>query len=165
LKIGCLTIRDAIPDEASYLSDLSMRSKAYWGYSTEFMQSCANELVINKTDIENSENHYVVALLDTKVVGYYSLEVIAKSEIELSALFVEPEHIGSGIGYLLILNAKNLALNLGAQKIIIQGDPNAEKFYRSIGGKKIGSKESESIPGRFLPLFEINLINSNRESH
>ncbi len=165
MQIGSLKLRDARSDEARYLSDLSMRSKAYWGYSNEFMQSCADELAINKRGIENPENHYVVALLDNKVVGYYSLEYIAEFEIELSALFVEPEHIGSGIGYQLMLNAKGLAVNLGAQKIIIQGDPNAEKFYQSIGGEKIGSKESESIPGRFLPLFEINLTNTNRESH
>jgi hypothetical protein len=29
-------------------------------------------------------------------------------------------------------------------------------FYRTVGARQVGSRESGSIPGRFLPLFEID---------
>ena len=46
---------------------------------------------------------------------------------------------------------------LGSKVMIIQGDPNAQNFYLKVGGKLIGEKESASIPGRYLPVFIINL--------
>ena len=41
--------------------------------------------------------------------------------------------------------------------MIIQGDPNAKNFYLKVGAKLIGERESASIPGRYLPVFIINL--------
>lgn len=46
---------------------------------------------------------------------------------------------------------------LGATKLIIQGDPNAERFYLAAGAVLTGTRESGSIPGRYLPTFAINL--------
>jgi hypothetical protein len=46
---------------------------------------------------------------------------------------------------------------MGATKLIIQGDPNAERFYIAAGGVRTGTRESASIPGRFLPTFAIDL--------
>lgn len=41
--------------------------------------------------------------------------------------------------------------------MIIQDDPNAEAFYLAAGGVRTGDRESDSIPGRFLPLFVIDV--------
>ncbi len=152
-----VNIREAISDDAPYLSSLAIRSKAYWGYSAEFMEACIDELSVSSAYIENSDYYYVVALVNDEIVGFYALEGITGDEIELGALFVEPDHIGTGIGRDLIERAKRHAVDLGANKLIIQGDPNADKFYRAAGGVPTGSKESESIPGRFLPTFQILL--------
>ncbi|MDE0683663.1 MAG: hypothetical protein OXI63_12155 [Candidatus Poribacteria bacterium] len=45
--------------------------------------------------------------------------------------------------------------------MIIQGDPNAERFYRSAGGLLVGTRKSASIPNRELPIFWINLRESD----
>ena len=156
-----MTIREAISDDAGFLSNLAMRSKAHWGYSTEFMEACVDELRVSSANIEKGDFHYVVAVIDEEVVGFYQLEGLSGDEIEMGALFVDPDHIGTGVGKALIERAKRHAVNLGASKLNIQGDPNAEKFYRSAGGAPTGSKESESIPGRFLPTFQISLSNEN----
>jgi hypothetical protein len=37
-------IRPARVDEAHLLSDLALRSKAYWGYSPELIEQCREEL-------------------------------------------------------------------------------------------------------------------------
>ena len=78
-------------------------------------------------------------------------------EYELHAMFVEPEYIGSGIGRTLMNHAKYAVQKLGGKTLIIHGDPNVENFYRISGGKLIGERESGSVPGRFLPVFRIEL--------
>ena len=156
-----MVIRKADSNDAKYLSSLAVRSKAYWGYSAEFMEACVEELSVSRATIENSDFHYVVAVFNEGIIGFYSLEGLSGDEIELSALFVDPCHIGTGVGKFLIESAKSHAANLGACKLNVQGDPNTEKFYRAAGGIPTGCKESESIPGRFLPMFQISLSNEN----
>jgi len=99
----------------------------------------------------------VVIIVDEEAVGFYALEGLSGDIIELGALFVDPEHIGTGIGRDLIKKAKRHAVDLGASKLKIQGDPNAEKFYRAAGGIPTGIKKSERISGCFLPTFRISL--------
>ena len=94
-------------------------------------------------------------------IGFYSLEHISDSEVELSFLFVEPDCIGKGYGRKLITHAQEKARDLGYSKMIIQGDPNAERFYRSAGGLLVGTRKSVSFPNRELPLFHIALKESD----
>ncbi len=54
-------------------------------------------------------------------------------------------------------HAKNTVKERGGRTLIIQGDPNAEQFYRAAGCNLTGKRESYSIPGRFLPVFTIDL--------
>ncbi|MCF6338854.1 MAG: GNAT family N-acetyltransferase [Gammaproteobacteria bacterium] len=156
-----LRIRNAEPYEASYLSELAIRSKSYWGYSAKFMAACRNELVVSIEKIENEYFHYMAAERQGEVVGFYALEHLSESDFELEALFVEPRYIGTGIGKALISHAKSNAASLGGDTLIIQGDPNAEKFYLAAGGRLTGKRESASILSRFLPTFSISLANED----
>ena len=154
-----ITIRNAGADEASHLSGLALRSKAHWGYSRAFLDSCVDELTVHATQIESERSDVVVAERSGKIVGFYLLERLSDSGpdsgFELSALFVEPEHIGSGVGRGLIRHALNVVAAKSGSRLVIQGDPNAEAFYRAAGARQVGSRESGSVPGRMLPLFEI----------
>ncbi|ASJ57233.1 hypothetical protein BP422_29235 [Brevibacillus formosus] len=38
--------------EASELSELAYRSKAYWGHSDEFMEACRDDLTLSPASIE-----------------------------------------------------------------------------------------------------------------
>ena len=156
-----LLIRDVELHEANALSELAKRSKAYWGYSAEFMTACKNELLVSPSKLESSKFHYMVAECRGEIKGFYALEHLSESIFELEAIFVEPKYIGSGIGRALITHAKKYAAEIGGSSLIIQGDPNAEKFYRAAGGELTGERESASIPGRFLPTFSISLVSEN----
>lgn len=134
-----------------------MRSKAYWGYSPEFMESCRSELTVDSKRILSDEFDYIVAVDKETVVGFYAIEEVSDTDFELEALFVEPNRIGFGIGRLLVQHAVQNVANKGGETLLIQGDPNATKFYSAAGARHIGSRESGSIPGRFLPLFQINI--------
>ncbi len=150
-----LEIRNAAPNEAACISALALRSKAHWGYSRDFMKSCEDELTYQPDQLTDAKFHFVVALQNSAIVGFYALEAMSERQFELGALFVEPEHIGRGIGRTLMQHAlKNVAAKAG-ESLLIQGDPNAEHFYLAAGAKLVATRESGSIPGRFLPLFEI----------
>jgi len=118
------------------------------------MKACLEELTVDECYIENNPTFVIEAA--GNAVGFYSLERISAAEVELSLLFVEPDFIGKGYGRKLITHAQEEARHLGYSKMIIQGDPNAERFYRSAGGLLVGTRKSASIPDRELPLFCIN---------
>jgi len=63
----------------------------------------------------------------------------------------------------LISHAKSHAALLGGRVLIIQSDPNAEKFYRAAGGILAGKQESKSIPGRLLPTLKILLADETTD--
>lgn len=152
-----LQIQKAVPENAASLSRLACRSKAHWGYSDDFMRAAEDELSVSAADIESNHIHYYVVLVDQTLAGFYSLEDQQGDSIELGAMFVDPAFIGTGTGRALMDHAKTSATALGAKALIIQSDPNAERFYKAAGGRNTGSRESESIPGRFLPVLEIEL--------
>ena len=151
-------IRKAAEHEAALLSALAFRSKAYWTYPEAFMEACRSELSYSSKDLRR--HLFYVAEAAGSVVGFYALIELSAQEMELEALFVEPEHIGHGYGRRLIEHAKATARVLGPSSLIIQGDPNAETFYLAAGGKRTGERESGSIAGRYLPVFTINLFDT-----
>lgn len=150
-------IRQAIPDDASSLSELAFRSKAHWGYSQSFLDSCREELTVDPERIDSADYQCFVAGNGNVVMGFYTLENVSEGIYELEALFVEPKYIGSGVGRSLIQHAISLLAENGAERLVIQGDPKASRFYLAAGAQQIGTRESGSIPGRLLPLFQIEI--------
>ncbi len=149
------TIRRAAPEEAARLSELAMRSKAFWGYGPEFMAACRDELTLSPKYVETTPTF--LATTGDVPIGFYALERVSPSRVELGFLFVEPEAIGHGHGRRLIEHAKAEARAAGYVTMVIQGDPNAERFYRAAGGCLAGTRASRSIPGRKLPMFHVDL--------
>lgn len=148
-------IRPAAASEAAFLSLLARRSKAHWGYSDDFIEACREELTYDAEYVRG--NAVFVADKGGEIVGFYVLERISDTEAELSAMFVDPEHIGCGFGRARITHAKETARRQGATVILVQVDPNAAAFYQSAGAVLFGERGSGSIPGRMLPLFQIYL--------
>ena len=139
------------------MSDLAVRSKAHWKYSQSFIDSCRAELAVDPDRIGSADYQCFVAANGNVVMGFYTLENMSKGVYELEALFVEPEYIGTGVGQSLIQHAISLLTENGAERLVIQGDPNASRFYLAAGAQQIGTRESGSVPGRFLPLFQIEI--------
>lgn len=150
-------LRTAQPGEAAAISELALRSKAHWGYPAEFIEACREELFCTEQDLRSTTMRVVVCEAAGRLVGYYMIEKLANGNVELDALFVEPEFIGHGFGRRLVEAAKAEARNWGAAEMIVQDDPNADRFYRAAGGVPIGQRASGSIPNRFLPLYRIPL--------
>lgn len=115
------------------------------------------ELSYTSEQIKGPVYLFFVADNSEAVLGFYALSRPSDCVCELEALFVEPKHIGKGIGRQLIDHAKKIAADLGATSIVLQGDPNALRFYAAAGGAVTGHKDSLSIHSRTLPLITIPL--------
>ncbi|MFK7966966.1 MAG: GNAT family N-acetyltransferase [Burkholderiaceae bacterium] len=156
-----LVIRPALEAEAPILSDLALRSKAYWGYDEAFMAACREELSVAPADIAQAPWPYMVgtgepADLD-KLLGFYALGRLGPQQAELEALFVDPSLIGQGVGRQLISHAMNVLRLSGIKSLKIQSDPSARPFYERMGAIRIGESPSGSIKGRLLPVLGIEL--------
>jgi GNAT superfamily N-acetyltransferase len=147
-------LRPARPDEAAHISELALRSKAYWGYSDEFVESCRAELTYRPEQTVSSR--IVVAVVADVVVGFYALAG-EPPVAELDGMFVDPDHIGTGAGGALFEHVLDAARRAGFTALQIGADPNAVGFYERHGAVRIGEEPSASIPGRMLPVLELDL--------
>jgi GNAT superfamily N-acetyltransferase len=149
-----VTIRPAEPDEAQALTELTLRSKAHWGYDPAFMEAVREELTLTRATITDQE----VFVLEERgiVAGFYAL-IVRGRQAQLSMLFVDPPAIGRGFGRALFEHAAREARALGATGMMIESDPFAEKFYLALGAARIGEAPSGSIAGRMLPRMRFTL--------
>lgn len=151
-----VSLRPARGDETDALTELALRSKAYWGYDAEFIEACRTELTVDPEHV--ASGRVVVAVVDGELGGFSTL-VGEPPVAEVEALFVEPEHIGAGVGigttlFVALCDAARVA---GYTRLLIEAEPYAAGFYEHLGAVKIGDRPSGSIPGRTLPLLELDL--------
>jgi GNAT superfamily N-acetyltransferase len=155
-------IHRARADETNRRSEIAYHAKAHWGYSAAFMEACRAELSITPRYLKE---HSTFVLCSTdEASGFYSLERISKTRVELGHFFLWPDEIGRGRGRRLFSHACEQARQAGFQVLVIASDPHAEGFYLTVGAQRVGSTDSESIPGRTLPLLEFDLRESESTS-
>ncbi|ESR24190.1 putative acetyltransferase [Lutibaculum baratangense AMV1] len=135
--------------EAGSLSDIALRSKAFWGYGRDFMSACRPELRISEDDIAH-DDVWVVQTPEGGLGGFAHC-VCADGVFEVLALFIAPEHIGKGYGTDLWQIVERRARALGCAGIGLDSDPYAVGFYRRMGMVEHGEAPSGSVPGRWLP--------------
>ena len=154
---GDIHARAARADDVAELSALALRSKAHWGYDQSFLSACREELTYTEEQINSSQFEFYVYEVDESTVAFYALEFCSASTAELEAMFVEPKFIGRGLGRGLFAHATLRCLVNSKDRLIIQADEYAAEFYKAMGAVECGSRESGSISGRRLPLFEFRM--------
>lgn len=152
-----IRIRQAVPEEARQIGELALRSKAYWGYDADFMQACRPLLMLPPEYIA-THPVFVIESQDG-MLGFYSL-LGTEHEVELDHLFVAPGAIGQGYGKRLFRHAVATAAQLGFRRMVIESDPNAEPFYRTLGAVRFGERLSPVGTDRRLPLLSLELEGS-----
>ena len=146
------TIRAARCSDASVLSSLALRSKAYWNYDAAFMRSVAPLLDFSEVAIELAEIYLLED--DEATLGFYRLSMYGFDPF-LDDLWVDPPHIGRGVGKRLWMHALEGARRLNWGHFMIESDPNAEGFYRHMGARRVGERQSPT--GRMLPLLRVDV--------
>ena len=149
-----MTIEKANIEENEILTEITKKSKAYWGYSQEQILKWNNNLTISMDYIEKNDVFKLVS--QDKIIGYYSYIRRENNNVKLDNLFVLPEYIGKGFGKYLMNDFLERMQNENCKKIILDSEPNAENFYQKMGFIKIGEFET-SIKNRFMPIMEMKL--------
>ncbi|MEH6713209.1 MAG: GNAT family N-acetyltransferase [Paraglaciecola polaris] len=157
-----LTIAPLTSQHSAEISALAMRSKAHWGYSPAFLKQCEAELSYSAEQIAHKDYHFVAAWLapDTNPsapLGFYALQCLSSSQMELLALFICPSAISTGVGRVLLGHAIEFAKKQRATSLIVYSDPHAAGFYSRAGAVHCGYQASGSIPGRELPIYQFPL--------
>lgn len=149
-----MIIEKATIEENEILTEITKKSKAYWGYSPEQILQWENNLTVSKDYIEKNEVFKLVS--QDEIIGYYSYIKEENHNVILDNLFILPEYIGKGFGKYLMNDFLKRMQDEKCKKVILDSEPNAERFYQKLGFKKIGEFET-SIKNRFMPIMEIEL--------
>ena len=143
-------IRRAVRDDAAGLTAIAHAAKRHWGYPESWIALWERELTVSPELIERYPVH--AAVERNVVAGFYAL-TFAGADCELEHFWVEPARMGAGVGRALFEHAVERCRAIGARRLWISADPNAEGFYRRLGARRVG--EVPSTPaGRTLPRLE-----------
>lgn len=146
-----LTILPATTADSALLTDITIRSKAFWGYSSEQIERWKKDLTITSRYIE--QHTVFKLLLNRTCIAYYSFYAIDDTTIKLDNLFVDPTFIRQGHGSFLMKDLFQRAAQQGIELIQLDSEPFATAFYQVLGFKIIGQLPS-SIKDRYLPVME-----------
>jgi ribosomal protein S18 acetylase RimI-like enzyme len=141
--------------DGNALTVLTLKSKAYWGYTDDQIESWKDDLTISSDYVSNNQVFKLVA--DDKLVGFYAFLPETNTKVALNFLFVAPEFIGKGFGKILMNDFLERIKKLQYKTVTLVADPNAEAFYKS-AGFNVTEKLESSIEGRFLPVMEKEII-------
>ena len=145
------TIRPALPHEGIALTDLVIRSKAYWGYDSAFLAASRPALTLTARRI--AEDVVYVYQDGQQALGVYDLRIVAtRGDVDL--FFVAPAAIRTGVGRALWQHLVDQARHRGVRRLMIESDPFARGFYEAMGARIVGDVPSGAVPGRRLPLLE-----------
>lgn len=150
-------LRYANHGEASLLSELALRSKGHWGYDEAFLAACRSELQVIEEDLDRLIVRIAVEAATEVPLGFFAYRRGDDERSELTMLFVEPNYIGQGVGRVLFDDATAEARRRGDTEFVIEAEPHALAFYERMGAHRIGEVPSGSIPGRMIPLYQLEL--------
>jgi len=98
---------------------------------------------------------YILTATD-ELIGFYAFKPKNQKVVILDFMFIEPVYIGKGYGKILMNDFFQRVKKMEFEKIILDADPNAERFYERNGFKVTGKLKS-SIKDRFLPIMEMKI--------
>ena len=114
---------------------------------------------IEKNDVFVYEN-------DRPIIGYYSLVnlhndmeaagALIPKGVWLEHMFIDPPHIGQGIGAKLFNHLRERCLACGIREIGILSDPHSKGFYEKMGCAYQREYPS-TIPGRTTPYLRYTI--------
>ena len=149
-----MIIEKAHATDAKAITELTLRSKAYWNYGETQIEAWKEELTIHPSYIQ--DNHVFKLEDQGQLIGFYAYLFLEKSRVKLTFLFIDPPFIGKGYGNVLIQDFFERIMPDKVERVVLDADPNAEQFYQRHGFKVIG-KLASSIKDRYLPIMEKNL--------
>jgi GNAT superfamily N-acetyltransferase len=137
-------IRDAKRDEAAVLEALQRRSSDVWEQYREQLAAHPDVIELPQAFIDNGWVR-VAADEDDTPLGFSVVIPDDGAADELDGLFVEPEHMGRGVGRALVEDAVTRSSARGANALEVTAGP-AQGFYERTGFRVIGDAQTRFGP-------------------
>ncbi len=150
-------IRRAVAVDAGRLSAIAQAAKRHWGYPEQWLHAWLPDLTFDGDRIA-ALPVFVIESVDG-IAGFYAV-VPGALRWTLDHLWVRPDQMGQGLGRRLVVHALAYARAAGAVGLDIEADPNAEPFYRRLGGQRVGDIAApvSGAAERRLPLLVLDEI-------
>lgn len=145
-----IVIRPARAHERRALEELQLRASTHWPTYREHLAAHPDAVEIPAAQIDNGLVR--VAEQAGEVAGFAVLLRPVAGACELDGLFVEPSHMGAGVGRLLVADAARIAGAQGAERIDVIANPDAVGFY-----ERLGFTGDDDVATRFGPARRMRL--------
>lgn len=139
-----MIIRRAVVTDISRLDAIALRAKAYWGYSQDLLRLWHKDLV-TVPDTLITRPTFLVEQSDVPI-AFAQVDPMTHPW-ELVAMWVDPVHMGKGVGRMLLRHMLACTRSLGQATLAIDSDPFAKGFYLACGAYETG-QISAPIPGQ-----------------
>ncbi|WP_291576359.1 GNAT family N-acetyltransferase [Clostridium sp. UBA4548] len=150
-----ISMNPASSCDCEELTNLAIRSEAYWGYDSNYMDRFKEIYKVDKEFINNNPTYIIKENED--IVGSYGI-LISEEESALEYFFIEPKYIGKGYGRLLWNHAIDICKRLNIKEFEIVTSPQAKEFYIKMGAKYQGEIESLVAKERIIPRLVYKVI-------
>jgi N-acetylglutamate synthase-like GNAT family acetyltransferase len=135
-----IQIRLAVPSERRALEALQMRASLSNPGDREALLAHPDAIDL---PLEQIAAGHVFVLEDAgSIQGFAAILPRGDGNVELDALFVEPDTRRRGYGRLLVDYCATMARERGAAAIHVVGNPHAEAFYAACGFELVGTTET-----------------------
>ena len=158
-----ITIKRAVPKQASILTNIALSAKRHWGYPEIWIEIWRPQLTITPEFIAAAE--VWVAEASEKPVGFFALTFPDERAV-LEHFWIQPGNMGQGLGRRLFDHVLSRSREKNCTVLEIESDPNAQGFYERMGASKVGERVGE-VDGqpRILPVMEVNLSENAGRNH
>lgn len=148
-------IRPARVEDAPRLTEIAHAAKRHWGYPERWMEEWRDALTLTPEAIRRWRVRAAVS--GEAVLGFHAVAADGNAAA-LEHLWIDPPHMGRGIGRMLFEDALRIAAEQGAREMVIDSDPHAEAFYLRLGARRAGETPAD-VDGtpRTLPRLVIAL--------
>lgn len=142
------TIRRGEKHESEILTNLAIRSEAYWDYDSNFMENFKSIYKVTEEFIENNQTFIMEE--ENNIIGFYSI-IQDDRETSLEYFYIEPEKIGKGYGRFMWNHMIDFCKRQNINEIILVTSPQAKDFYIRMGAVLLGEVDSLVIKNRKIP--------------
>lgn len=150
-----INTRSAVAGASEILTDIAVRSEAYWGYDSEFMDRFKKLYRVTEEII--SKHPTYVLEENERIIGFYSIKK-GLQEASLEYFYIEPNCIGQGYGKILWNHLTDQCKKMNIWQVELVTSPQAKAFYVKMGAVQIDEVSSMVMKNRKIPklLFNCN---------
>ena len=147
-NVEASTIRTAVPSEKAALERLQLRASLTNEGDREALLANPDAIDLPITQI-TAGDVFVLEMIG-RIAGFAALESRPDGDVDLDALFTEPDIQRQGVGRALVDHCGHVALARGCRALHVVGNPHAEAFYLSCGFETVGSSETRFGPALLM---------------